>query len=58
MNCYPLPENTFKSAIYENYKGSKFKQELAPHQVIHFFLLFTTQIFKVPGLPALAFKCN
>jgi len=52
MNCLPLTENTFKSAIYENYKGSKFKQELSPHQVIHFFLLFITQPFKVPGFPA------
>ncbi|CAL9244534.1 unnamed protein product [Arabidopsis halleri] len=40
MNCLPLPENTFKSAIYENYKGSKFKQELSSHQVMSLLSLF------------------
>ncbi|XP_019096018.1 PREDICTED: uncharacterized protein LOC104763627 isoform X2 [Camelina sativa] len=40
MNCYPLPENAFKSAIYENYKGPKFNQELAPHQVMSLLSLF------------------
>ncbi|CAA7035119.1 unnamed protein product [Microthlaspi erraticum] len=50
-NCYPLPENTFKSALYENYKGGKFKQELAPHQVMHLLSLFRP--FTAPELDAL-----
>ncbi|XP_023635877.1 uncharacterized protein LOC111829930 [Capsella rubella] len=51
MNCYPLPENTFKSAIYENYNGSKFKQELAPHQVMSLLSLFRP--FTAPELDVL-----
>ncbi|CAH8364245.1 unnamed protein product [Eruca vesicaria subsp. sativa] len=50
-NCYPLPETTFKSAIYENYKGGKFKQELAPHQVGSLLSLFRS--FAAPQLDAL-----
>ncbi|KAG2301161.1 hypothetical protein Bca52824_029812 [Brassica carinata] len=50
-NCYPLPENTFKSAIYENYKGGKFDQELAPHQVMSLLSLFRS--FAAPQLDAL-----
>ncbi|VVB17639.1 unnamed protein product [Arabis nemorensis] len=50
-NCYPLPENTFKSAICENYKGGKFKQELAPHQVMSLLSLFRS--FTAPELDAL-----
>ncbi|KAG2301433.1 hypothetical protein Bca52824_030084 [Brassica carinata] len=50
-NCYPLPENTFKSAIYENYKGGKFNQELAPHQVMSLLSLFRS--FAAPQLDAL-----
>ncbi|KAJ0238174.1 Development/cell death domain-containing protein [Hirschfeldia incana] len=50
-NCYPLPESTFKSAIYENYKGGKFNQELAPHQVGSLLSLFRS--FAAPQLDAL-----
>ncbi|CAN7046067.1 hypothetical protein IGI04_008533 [Brassica rapa subsp. trilocularis] len=50
-NCYPLPESTFKSAIYENYKGGKFNQELAPHQVMSLLSLFRS--FAAPQLDAL-----
>ncbi|CAD5335575.1 unnamed protein product [Arabidopsis thaliana] len=51
MNCLPLTENTFKSAIYENYKGSKFKQELSPHQVMSLLSLFRS--FTSPELDLL-----
>ncbi|CAN8251945.1 unnamed protein product [Cochlearia groenlandica] len=51
-NCYPLPETAFKSAILENYRGgAKFKQELAPHQVMSLLSLFRS--FPAPELDSL-----
>ncbi|VFQ83511.1 unnamed protein product [Cuscuta campestris] len=38
--CLPLHETSFKHAIKDNYKGSKFKQELDEHQVTHLTSLF------------------
>ncbi|XP_076891938.1 uncharacterized protein LOC143543516 [Bidens hawaiensis] len=49
QDCLPLPLNTFRTAIKDNYQGSKFAPELNDHQVRDLLLLFKPIVAPSPA---------